>query len=400
MPSFTRRPRPGTSTSSSSNIPSSSSSTPNPSQPPLNLPGTKPYPSAPIRFVSTGIPSLDDVLGSLPLGSTLSLLAPDPHTQWARLVARHAAAAGILDGQRLLILSTDEEWAAGLPWSEPYDGSESESEAVESGPKIAWRYDKLTKFQTSVGSSRLAANTTIPGSLLKELEADGTIAYAAPDLKSLQAVARALESGVDRVLRIIVPDLGGREWRLSKPEIVRFLLCLRFGGSPGHFRAFTPLHGLLIPHTLPTTHHLLAPGVRHSTLLGVRDGGEQNLGFRLKRKRFVVESVHLGIEGGTSERRTAPVENAVAVEGVERVERVESTQPEGVDKVENKAPVQAGKPEAEKKEKKQRARVRFGDDEVAVSIDKHEGHAHHTHTHSHGPKKVEIRHDRPDLYEF
>lgn len=35
-------------------------------------------------------------------------------------------------------------------------------------------------------------------------------------------------------------------------------------------------------------------------------GGENNLGFKCTRKRFVIETLHLDVEGGVSERRTAP----------------------------------------------------------------------------------------------
>ncbi len=498
MPSFTRRVRPGVtassaaSRSSSTASPSASTSTSTPTST-SNLPGTKPYPSAPLRFVSTGIPSLDDVLGSLPLGSTLTLLAPDPHTQWARLVARHTAAAGLLDGQRLLVLSPmGEEWAAGLPWVEGESGleavagaeSESETEAMEDDgrTKIAWRYDKMAKFRTSVGeaplplgpssrappkltpgSSRLAANTTLPAPLRAQLEAAGTISYVDPGdglASAVEALAAALAAApTDQVVRVVVPELGSRDWPLAAPEIPRFLLCLRallrhrpavgavtlpptlstsptptspsasastspdsntwitslahasdacltlqgFGTSPGHFRAFAPLHGLLTPHALPSPHHLLSPACRHSTLLGVKDGGEQNLGFRLKRKKFVVESVHLGIEGGTSERRTAPVEKVVpAVDKAAVAEAAEGVERAAAEKAGTAEPASAEK----EKPKKPRARVRFGSDEVAVSIDKNE-HAHshdhdhgHAHPHSHPKPRVEIRHDRPDLYEF
>jgi elongator complex protein 4 len=53
---------------------------------------------------------------------------------------------------------------------------------------------------------------------------------------------------------------------------------------------------------------LLSPSYKHSTLLGLGAGstGQNNLSFRLKRKRFVIETLHLGVEGGVGERRTEP----------------------------------------------------------------------------------------------
>jgi len=61
----------------------------------------------------------------------------------------------------------------------------------------------------------------------------------------------------------------------------------------------------------PTT--LLPPSYRFSELLGLHTGGgigtttgggENNLAFKCMRKRFVIETLHLDIEGGVSERRT------------------------------------------------------------------------------------------------
>lgn len=184
---------------------------------------------------------------------------------------------------------------------------------------------------------------------------------------------------------------------------------------------FHPLHGLITLHSFPHT-HLLPPTIKHSSLLGLSSGGggsENNLGFRARRKRWGVETVHLGIDGGVGERRTeptpevgriltapAPVENA---EGVEKV-----TPTAGAVEV-----VDGGEVQVKKKEK--RARVRFGEDQVleapAVSVDSpktahdHEhAHAHghgHSHGHEHGGKsgkspapRAAVRHDRPDLYEF
>lgn len=483
--------------------------------------------------------------GGLPLGNTLTLLAPDPHTQWARLVARHVASAGLLDGQRVVVLAPrgregqGGEFVGGMPWVEgdmktndkageggkgEDGGSESEAERMEDDgrTKIAWRYDRMARFRTTVGestspshslllllfqtqfsltpgSSRLAANTTLPTPLRAQLESSGTITYADPGesiTTALEAVAAALTGTGEMVVRIVVPELGSADWpTYSSAEIVRFMLGLRallrpiaavgvisfpprlsssppaasssystytytspssssdpsspstptsspwitilshasdasitlqgFGTSPSHFRAFHPLHGLLTPHALPGAHHLLAPSLRHSTLLGVKDGGEQNLGFRLKRKKWVVESVHLGIEGGTSERKVGPEpgtggpEKAAAAERVARAraealsaaEAVEGV--EGVDKVESRGGMKENediKSGMKAKEKKVRPRVRFGGDEVEVAVDtarpgKHDHDNNHDHAHAHGHDgqhkgRVEIRHDRPDLYEF
>lgn len=61
-------------------------------------------------------------------------------------------------------------------------------------------------------------------------------------------------------------------------------------------------------HSLPAPHTLLAPSDRFSTLRGLAGGagGENNLAFKCMRRRFVLETMHLDVEGGVGERRTAP----------------------------------------------------------------------------------------------
>jgi len=190
---------------------------------------------------------------------------------------------------------------------------------------------------------------------------------------------------------------------------------------------FHPLHGLITLHSFPHT-HLLPPTIKYSSLLGLSSGGggsENNLGFRARRKRWGIETVHLGIDGGVGERRTEPtpevgriltVPAPAPVEGAEGVEKAVSGSNEAVD---------GGEVQVKKKEK--RARVRFGEDQIleapAVSVDSlNAGHGHghqHGHSHSHehqherhnpghaqghghkGPApRASVRHDRPDLYEF
>lgn len=198
---------------------------------------------------------------------------------------------------------------------------------------------------------------------------------------------------------------------------------------------FHPLHGLISLPVLPTTHHLLPPSFKHSSLLGLAGtagsggAGENNLGFRLKRKRFVVETVHLGIEGGTGERRTEPKPELGSLVGASTAASAPS---EGVERVEQpeRAPAEARPAPGQQdqaariprgadndKPKKPRARVRFGGEEElgapevqvesGASAGGHGEHDHthehsHGHSHSHGQPSARpvVRHDRPDLYEF
>ena len=70
---------------------------------------------------------------------------------------RHWIAQGLVSGQRSLIVGDADEIedvVRGCPWVEEADGgSESEGEGVmpEGRSRIAWRYDRMKKLQSSVG---------------------------------------------------------------------------------------------------------------------------------------------------------------------------------------------------------------------------------------------------------
>lgn len=217
---------------------------------------------------------------------------------------------------------------------------------------------------------------------------------------------------------------------------------------------YAPLHGLLTLHSFPTSHALLPPTIRHSTLLGLSSAsgdssaaggsgsggggggggaGENNLGFRCGRKRWVVETVHLGIEGGTGERRTEAPKDVEGIVGGDRPHTAASaalaneTGSTGVSAHPGAEGVEVAKPPGPKK--KARARVRFGDDDddagagppVVVEVGRDtgvqeegspegthgHGHSHShsptatgSHTHHEPPRRAAIRHDKPELYDF
>ncbi|KAL7417478.1 Elongator complex protein 4 [Mrakia frigida] len=80
-----------------------------------------------------------------------------------------------------------------------------------------------------------------------------------------------------------------------------------FGSDPTLPLLFPSHHGLLHLHSPFHLSSLSPPSAKLSTLVGGR-GGQNNLAFKLKRKAFVVETLHLDVEGGVGERRTtAPV---------------------------------------------------------------------------------------------
>lgn len=205
---------------------------------------------------------------------------------------------------------------------------------------------------------------------------------------------------------------------------------------------FHPLHGLITLHSFPHS-HLLPPSIKHSSLLGLSSGGggsENNLGFRARRKRWGIETVHLGIDGGVGERRTEPAPEVARMvsaapinqaEGVERAAPAQAPDPAGEMAMEKNevvlntttttltSEVGAGAGAGGVKKKEKRARVRFGEDEIldkpaasTLARDQAQAHGHgHRHDHDHQQQqqarpgstpapRATVRHDRPDLYEF
>ncbi|WWD16372.1 hypothetical protein CI109_100798 [Kwoniella shandongensis] len=502
MPSFTRR------------VPSTTLAPP---------PGTHPSPSlSTLPLLPTGLPSLDDLLGGgLPLGSTFLVLAPDNHSAWSRLISRYWISQGLISGQGSIVVSDQgREVVEGCMWVEKGasgtgDGSESEAEGGEGGPggmgeeegrRIAWRYEKMGKYKTTVGGngSQLSLTTTIPPSVLSSIHTSGQQSYIPLDSSESEAESSSSSSsrrsnkfdtalkGIyeklanadqRRATRLTIPELGGLDWGddVEIEEIHRFLHGLRgiirtksasaiitvppsliagpkgeeivkrlawcvdgcielrgFADDPTLPPLFPTTHGLLTLHSYPTSHTLLPSTLKHSTLLGLsqseRQGsggggaGENNLGFKLKRKRFVVETVHLGVEGGVGERRTEPVSTGEVNNALSGTHSLPPAQPsvgmevEGVERVGEviNAPVEVGMnrprgPQGEKKPSKPRARVRFGGEEELGSVSNVVGerptqHDHHGHDHDHAhgtsgganglPPRVALRHDRPDLYDF
>lgn len=80
-----------------------------------------------------------------------------------------------------------------------------------------------------------------------------------------------------------------------------------FTGSIAHSTASyaQTYHGFFHVHKVPVLNSLLPSSTKLSVLSG---DGSNNLGFKLRRKRFTIETFHLPPEGGVSTRRTTPSE--------------------------------------------------------------------------------------------
>ncbi|KAG8785844.1 hypothetical protein FRB91_000696 [Serendipita sp. 411] len=357
--------------------------------------GTIPVSGAPsLLQVSTGIPSLDDLLGGgLPLGQVLLVLAPDYHSSWGELVARYFIAQGLSSEHHLLVSDhKPSRLASGCMWYPTSRGqamSESENQEIESNEqaqddkvKIAWRYEQLRQFKTTVETTESRTEdychtfdlaTTVSSTVIQKAIDDGRLVYyegendanADTPTAFLQRLPDITGNGqrIKLPTRICINDFGGYHWGEARPsDLLHFLLrlrssirnttacalltlpaqlsnpdyaphwitklsylsdgCISFKGitsDPILGPTFPSYSGLLTVHSTPSPHTLLDPSRRFSQLRGLNTAsststniigeagnGENNLAFKCMRKRFVVETLHLDVEGGVGERRTTP----------------------------------------------------------------------------------------------
>ena len=124
--------------------------------------GTKYLPGSSSVFISsTGIPSLDDILGGgLPLGCSQLVLAPDIHSEYGELVQKYFVSQALASGQDVCIVHDQpRQFVEGCMWTPSSSSFAVTADDDEEKPqpsdriKIAWRYEQMKQFQTTVASS-------------------------------------------------------------------------------------------------------------------------------------------------------------------------------------------------------------------------------------------------------
>ncbi len=146
--------------------------------------GTRIVPGpVPTHVTSTGIPSLDDILGTgLPLTCAQLILAPDVHSAYGELVQKYFIAQGLACGQDVCVIDDNAKefvsecmWMPGVSSSNPIAVSPSpanEEEEEERAKdhdttiKIAWRYEQMKPFQTTVPTSPQYVVSSLPKSFV------------------------------------------------------------------------------------------------------------------------------------------------------------------------------------------------------------------------------------------
>ncbi len=137
--------------------------------------GTRPSPASPPTILtSTGIPSLDDILGGgIPLSCSMLVLAPDLHSSYGSLVQKYFVAEGLASGHRVVIVDSDpDDFVRDIMWYPKNstthvpsnDGVQSDDDGQMGGQesiKIAWRYKQMKQFQTSIKASSLYVSPVV-----------------------------------------------------------------------------------------------------------------------------------------------------------------------------------------------------------------------------------------------
>jgi elongator complex protein 4 len=112
-------------------------------------------------LVSTGVPSLDDILGGGQPVGTIMLIKEDRATTYAQLLLKYFIAQGISSGHHCALASRDEdpeEMLKTLMWLSTSDKDDDEDDKSKSARndaesdrmKIAWRYSHLKRFESGV----------------------------------------------------------------------------------------------------------------------------------------------------------------------------------------------------------------------------------------------------------
>lgn len=320
------------------------------------IPGTKPSIKNAQLLVSTGIPSLDYTIGGgLPIGS-IFLIQEDTYGTYAHVMQKYFIAEGIVSNHPLLIASQDTELTtllSKIPAPITDNVSEPNIQSMDERMKIAWRYQNLKTVDSSpMGGHVFGHFYDLTKSMDKKVIDNVNITQWEKPMKNiknsvfgntayedlLKTVAKTLKSGEfftsdepnkRNVLRISIDSLGSRMWFCDTEEsthadIFKFLYCFRallrnsfavalisvptlnfdnydnfverlehlsdfairlesFAGSAKETNPlFKDYHGLLHIRKLPAL-NILAPHTPES----------RDLVFKLRRKKFIIEILHL-----------------------------------------------------------------------------------------------------------
>lgn len=136
------------------------------------IPGTRPSSSSSLPLISTGLTTIDDLLGGgLPLGSSL-LIAQDYPTTYSELLLRYFIAQGLESKQDVLVVSSALENGGPLGITKVLMGNDKATsttrkdedredeeerkreEELKQKMKIAFRYETMKQHQTTLSTAQ------------------------------------------------------------------------------------------------------------------------------------------------------------------------------------------------------------------------------------------------------
>ncbi|KAJ7456711.1 hypothetical protein FB451DRAFT_1512112 [Mycena latifolia] len=261
----------------------------------------------PATVVSTGVPSLDDILGG-----GLPLTAPRPHR--ARPALARVCVVGSVpwrrEDQDRLAVAADE--AVSRPPSRPVFP-----------PEDACRtFDLTARIPAGVVADALASGSLPSWTWIPRRAAPRPSMFSSDsrsphwgDLTTQDTIAlfaRTPRAPAGARSRVRFVQLGSRTVRRFRGMVSEAGVGLGRGhhdgcvhSQPGTGHGIPSAHGLVRIHTLLLRRAWCPRVDRFSTLRGaVAGSGENNLGFKCTRKRLAFETLHLDIDGGVGERRT------------------------------------------------------------------------------------------------
>ncbi|GAA5892833.1 uncharacterized protein JCM6883_007489 [Sporobolomyces salmoneus] len=443
------------------------------------IPGTRPSSSSSLPLISTGLPTIDDLLGGgLPLSTSL-LITQDYPTSYSELLLRYFIAQGLESNQEIIVISSglenggpegitrvlmgNDKGSTSLTNARKEEDREDEEERkkeeeIKEKMKIAFRYEGMKQHQTTLNTTQASRTgeetvycSTFDLTTTRQLSASDRSRLHLIDIDEIQDTAgspnefynnlyQKLETFVSengylqsttpssprKALRIAISSLGSPSWGSSSPSsLYTFLhrlrsllrrshasstttfpsylypstssssspssilsrlshasdsvLSLLSTSSSPSLSALYPSHqGLLTLPKLPSPSSLVPPSTKLSLLRNLGGGGqgrENLLGFRVKRRRFVVEVVSEEPEMGEEELEKKKRERRKRVEEANRKDREEGGKAtdvllgqRGQQKSEDKKGRIEVEPEEAKVEKGLRE-VRIGGNESEVRIE-------------------------------
>ncbi|EED80431.1 predicted protein [Postia placenta Mad-698-R] len=278
---------------------------------------------------STGIPSLDDILGGgLPLSCSLLVLAPDTHSAYGELVQKYFISQGLASGHKLCVVDDDARdilaecmWVPGGAPSASTNAAEDEEDDKaaqhDTKIKIAWRYEQMKQFQTTVPTSNQSSEDYCRVFDLTCRIPDTTVQSA------IKAGQLARHHGATSCPRLVPSPVDpepnayhghNRKFVTFSSRFVGYCAAIPTPVHPSHYPlACALMHGVGragskswagSPTPASLSQHSPRPLLDAARALG------------LGREQPRVQTLHLDLEGGVGERRTTPSANAIALDDV------------------------------------------------------------------------------------